>query len=124
VPICRPYMLDLLCKSARWMRSDGRKSARINPPNDLAQIILRRCGEWSFNPVDGIITTPTLRPDGTLLTSPGYDPATRLFLIDPPPMPGIPEEPTREDALEALRLLDGLLDEFPFADEASRSVAL
>jgi putative DNA primase/helicase len=126
VPICRAYMLDLLCQSARWMRYDARKrrSVRINPPNDIAQIILHRCGEWRFNPVDGIITTPTLRPDGTLLTSPGYDPATRLILIEPPPMSDIPENPTREEALEALRLLDSLLEEFPFADEASRSVAL
>ena len=126
VPICRPYMVDLLCQSAQWMRHDVRKNklARINPPNDIAQIILHRCGEWSFNPVVGIITTPTLRPDGTLFVNPGYDAATQLLLVEPPPMPDIPENPTREDALEALRLLDGLLDEFPFADNASRSVAL
>ncbi len=39
-------------------------------------------------------------------------------------MPVIPDLPSRDDALAALKLLDGLLDEFPFADNASRSVAL
>jgi putative DNA primase/helicase len=119
-------MLDLLCQSAHWLRHDARqnKLVRINPPKDIAQIILDRFGEWRFDPVIGVITTPTLRPDGTLLVNPGYDPVTRLILIEPPSMPSIPETPTRDDALSALHLLDGLLDEFPFADDASRSVAL
>jgi hypothetical protein len=125
-PIHQPYMLSLLCQSAHWMRYDARqnKRVRINPPKDIAQIILDRFGEWKFDPVIGVITTPTLRPDGTLLANPGYDPVTRLILIEPPSMPGIPGRPTRDDALAALNLLDGLLDEFPFADDASRSVAL
>jgi putative DNA primase/helicase len=125
-PIQLPYMVDLLCKSAQWMRYDARKKkrVRINPPNDIAKILLHRCGEWSFDPVVGVITTPTLRPDGSILVDPGYDAVTQLILVDPPPMRNIPERPTRADALEALPLLDGLLDEFPFADDASRSVAL
>jgi putative DNA primase/helicase len=66
---------------------------------------------------------PTLRPDGTILQEPGYDPKTRLILIDPPPLPDIPQRPTRKDALAAQAALDELLVEFPFADEPSRSVA-
>ena len=49
---------------------------------------------------------------------------TRLILMDPPPMPAIPKYPNRDNALAVLALLDDLLDEFPFADIASRSVAL
>jgi hypothetical protein len=125
-PIRHANMVDLLCQSAQWVRYDARKkeTVRINPPNDIAQILLHRCGEWNFNPVVGVITAPTLRPDGSLLSNPGYDAATQLLLVEPPPMPDILENPTREDALEALRLLEGLLDEFPFADDASRSVGL
>ncbi len=39
-------------------------------------------------------------------------------------MPPIPATPGRGDALAALALLEDLLEKFPFADEASRSVAL
>ena len=39
-------------------------------------------------------------------------------------MPPIPDKPSRDDALRALRLLLGLLHEFPFVNEESRSVAL
>ena len=124
--ITQPYMVDLLCRSAVFVRYDGRRKrwVAINPPSEIAQLILHRFGEWTFSRVVGVITTPTLRPDGTLLVTEGYDPATQLILMDPPSMPVIPDRPSRDDALAALKLLDGLLDEFPFADSASRSVAL
>ena len=86
--------------------------------------VLSRFGEWTFQPVAGVITTPTLRPDRTILDTVGYDPATRLILMEPPQMPAIPEMPTQEDAKRALALVDELLDEFPFVDDASRNVAL
>lgn len=38
------------------------------------------------------------------------------MLFDPAPMPPVPDQPTKRDALEALSLLNGLLDEFVFAD--------
>ena len=59
-----------------------------------------------------------------MLTTAGYDPATGLLLADPPPMPDVPEQPSRADAEAALSVLDGLLEEFPFVNDASRSVAL
>jgi phage gp37-like protein len=85
---------------------------------------LARVGEWGFPVVAGIITTPTMRPDGSLLTQPGYDAATRLLLVEPSPMPAIPDAPTREDALVALDRLEGLLAEFPLVDDVARAVAL
>jgi putative DNA primase/helicase len=120
------YMRDLLCRAALWRRLDQRRGAEVavNPPAEVAQVILHRQGEWRFPPVAGVITTPTMRPDGSLLLTAGYDAATQLILIDPPPMPFIPMSPRRNDALAALALLACLLEEFPFADEASLSVAL
>jgi hypothetical protein len=72
----------------------------------------------------GVIATPTMRPDVSLLLKQGYDPATRLLLIEPPKMPEIPNQPTRDDALKALALLEDLISESPFDDEPSRAVAL
>jgi len=124
--VALPYMRDLLCRSAEWRKIDGPRGAAIaiDPPPAVAQVILHRFGEWHFRSVAGVITTPTMRPDGSLLIRPGYDEMTRLVLCDPPEMPPIPDNPRREDALAALALLDSLLDEFPFVDSGSRSVAL
>jgi hypothetical protein len=126
ISVSQPNMVDLLCKSANWRRYDGRLRTKvaINPPDDVARVILHRCGEWKFHEIVGVITTPTLRPDGSVLIKQGYDPITRMMLMEPPSMPAISAHPTREEAIAALELIDELLNEFPFADDASRSVAL
>ena len=43
-------------------------------------------GEWPFPPLRGVIATQTMRHDGTLLTKPGYDPATGPVLFIGPPI--------------------------------------
>jgi putative DNA primase/helicase len=117
---------DHLSRTARWQKYNSRskKFFAVDPPYDVAKTILARDGDWTFPTLTGISTTPTLRPDGSILSEPGCDPATGLLLIAPPPMPAIPEQPSREDALAALAQLDDLLNEFPFVSDASRSVAL
>ena len=100
-------------KSKKWLP--------IHPPVDPAQVLLKRFGDWEFPELAGIINTPTLRPDGTILKDEGYDPATQLLLIDPPAMPEIPEHPTKEDAAGALDTLkNDLLFEFMFDDDDRR----
>ena len=69
-------------------------------------MLLKRFGDWTF-PVIWPGSSPRRRcaPTARILKDAGYDPATQLLLIDPPPMPEIPEKPTRDDALAALKLL-------------------
>jgi putative DNA primase/helicase len=119
-------LVDHLSRCADWTKFDGRKKRLVltDPPRPVAATILARDGEWRFPRLAGVITTPTLRPDGTILSTPGYDPGTQLLLLDPPCLPMMPAKPTKAQAMEALVALDALLDEFPFVDEASRSVAL
>jgi putative DNA primase/helicase len=123
-----PYLRDTLCRNSRWVKFDARSNKWKNafPSPDAGLVLLKRFGDWKFPVLAGIISTPTLRPDGTILKDAGYDPATQLLLIDPPAMSAIPEHPTRDDALTALRLLKDVLAEFPFArdDGVSRAVAL
>ena len=120
------YLRDLLCRHINWQRYDGRKRdwVQADPPLAIAATILARAGEWKFPTIAGVISTPTMRPDGSLLTEPGFDAATRLLLVAPPPMPQIPERPTQDDALAALTQLEELLSEFPFVDETAKAVAL
>lgn len=119
-------MIDRLSRSAIWLKFDGRskKMVAADPTPKVAATVLSRDGEWTFPTLAGVITTPTLRPDGTILSRPGYDPATKLLLLDPPEMPQLPPRPSKKAAQKALDKLDGLLNEFPFVDDASRSVAL
>jgi putative DNA primase/helicase len=119
---------DVLAQTVRFQRFDQRRQAwaNVDVPEKVAPTLLAREGKWRLPPVAGIITTPTLRPDGSLLSEPGYDPATRLFLMldEDLRMPEIPEKPTREQAEAALALLLEPLAGFPFAGPIDRAVAL
>lgn len=121
-----PYMRDMLCRKSIWLKFDGRakKWLPTHPPSDASQVLLNRYGDWNFPALAGLISTPTLRPDGTVLSRPGYDPATQLLLVDPPAMPEIPDRPSRDDALAALGVIKDLLTEFPFVDAVARAVGL
>jgi putative DNA primase/helicase len=121
-----PHLQHQLGRAAVWMRYDGRRRgwAQVDVPVEIATTIAALPNEWPFSAITGVIATPTMRPDGTMLTEAGYDAATGYYLFDPPAMPTMPAMPTRADAMTALRLLLGLLSEFPFADDASRAVAL
>jgi putative DNA primase/helicase len=60
-----------------------------------------------------------------VLAKEGFDPATGLLVMGPlPEMPTLEAKPTQQEAVNAVRVLDKLLNEFPFVDPASRSVAL
>ena len=45
-----------------------------------AEIVLSRVGQWRLPTVAGVITTPTIRPDGSILRKPGYDPIAKNFI--------------------------------------------
>ena len=120
------YLRDLMGRHICWAKYNERrkKSLKTDPPIEIAATVLARVGDWTFPAISGVISTPTMRPDGSLLTAPGYDGVTRLLPVEPPPLPAIPDCPTRQDALDALKLLEDLLKGFPFVDDVARAVAL
>lgn len=127
IPVVPDYLRDLLCRHAGWQIFDARskQNVPIDPPRGVAATILARTGEWRLFPaVCGVTSAPTMRPDGSLVTEPGFDHKTGLLLVEPPPMPSIPDAPTKADAEAALRLLEDLLVGFPFVDEVARAGAL
>lgn len=119
-------LTDRASRVGRYVRWDARskKDVLVDPPRNVMATVLARSGEWQFPELAGVITTQTMRPDGTLLTQPGYDAQSRLLLVDPPRMATAPEAPTRNDALAALATLRELVEECSFADDASRAGAL
>jgi Bifunctional DNA primase/polymerase, N-terminal len=124
--VSETYMRDMLGRMVAWYKFDlrAKRWVPVDPPRDVAGTILERAGEWKFPSVAGIITAQTMRPDGTILDQPGYDPTTRLLLVNPPQMKPIPDEPSEDEARTALELLESLLAEFPLVDDVAKSVAL
>lgn len=118
-------LLNRLSESANWfgLSSEGRRVARF-PSRYLAQLILAK-GDWPFPPLEGLAAAPYFRSDGSLVSSEGYDAASRRYLAlsRPDQYREVSMSPSNEEAGEALSLLEELLVDFPFEDEASRASA-
>lgn len=124
IPVTNAMLGRSLGQVAEWekIKANG-ETVRIDPPKEVVEQISAMTGEWPFAPLTGVISTPTMRPNGTILDVPGYDNATGLVLIGAPKMPAISKNPDKFEALGALEVLNNLLAEFPFADLPSKSVA-
>jgi putative DNA primase/helicase len=118
----------ILAHTVVWQRFNKKGAClTIDPPHGvIEQMLYGMLGEWPFPPLRGVISTPTMRHDGTLLLAPGYDKETGLVLFEPPPMPPLADRPSRKDTAASLELLNDLIAEFNFAadDGVSRSAAL
>jgi hypothetical protein len=121
------HMAEAMTRAASWERFDKRAEEwqRTDCPHKIAETFLAREGQWRLPVLTGMIISPTLRPDGTILDLPGYDTETGL-LFDPKGcrFPVIPRDPDRAMALRALGFLKNLISTFPFVSEADRAVAL
>src|SRR5262249_11333507 len=112
--------IEPVAEAAIYQRWSVRRNAwvDIDPPLQLVRMVLSRERRWAFPHVSGIITTPTLRPDGSLLAAPGYDPRSELYLLPSLQMPPIAERPTRQEAQVGLEKLKSLFREFSFQDKS------
>lgn len=121
------HLINVLNRKCAWSTHDGRSLVpqRTNFPTLAAKMILDRKGK-GLAVLNGFVCCPTIREDGSLLETPGYDEESGLF-FDPcgTIFTKIPENPTKDEAREALNLLKNLIKDFPFADDGiSAAVAL
>ncbi len=116
-------LLEALAIAARWEKFDARSKGYVptNPPLMAVKVYRDRVGRWRLPFLAGVVNAQTLRPDGSVLSAPGYDAATGL-LFDPrgAAFPAIPGRPTRDDAACALAVLKNLIGTFPFLGEVDR----
>ena len=110
---------DAIGKYARWQKYDkrDRKWVDMDPKVEVAQVIHDRKGEgphWRI--LAGVTSSPMMRHDGTIAMNEGYDDLSGWYLQDLPVMPPIPSYPNEDDARAALKVLERLLEEFPFFD--------
>jgi hypothetical protein len=95
------------------------------PPKWLTDAVVSRghyCG--NVRPLTGIIQTPTLRSDGSIIQVAGWDRATGLIYTPNAEYPAIPDKPTMEDALKAWELLQEVIVDFPLVGDADKSAWL
>jgi len=129
VTVTDVHLRGEMTRAANFYKVAGRiEPVRIavSPPMDAARDILSRpVTELGLPPLEAIAEAPFIRPDGTIVLKPGYDSATRTFYapVDNIGNVFVPDRPTADDVDGARALLEDVLGDFPFADQASRSNA-
>ena len=113
-----PWLGLRLTELARWQKFDGRKNdwVDIDCPDSFADKFAR-FPEWpGIRPLDGILTAPFIRADGSVCDTPGYDARSRTLYQPSAKFPPIAQAPTQKDAVEALARVMVPFNEFPFKD--------
>jgi hypothetical protein len=126
--LTEPMMRGILARSACYMKYDkGGTLVKADPPTKVVKDALA-LGVWRDLPIiEGIIESPSVRPDGTIIDQAGYDRVTKLFYD---PSQGLedlvlPESPSQLDAKDAVEFIfSEILIDFPFVDDASKANAL
>lgn len=106
---------ERLTRIVRFLRYDARVKDWIAalPPVPVVQALADR-GEWkTVRPITGIIETPSMRPDGSVIDLPGYDSRTGYVFEPKRDYPAVPTDPTRDDAARCLRMLQEPWTDFP-----------
>ncbi|MBF0453923.1 MAG: hypothetical protein HQL72_03775 [Magnetococcales bacterium] len=124
--ISQPALVRAMSGAATWERFDARAGCwvRIDPPARHAMVLFDATGYPHLPVLNGLARQPYLRPDGSLMTSAGYDSFTGMFGVFDARSFTIPDNPSKASALSAISLLNDLLSEFQFAADTDKAAAL
>jgi len=126
-PIGLAHVRQHIGEVASYVMTKGENRLLVFPPKHIAENITV-LPDWPGIPeIKGLIETPVIRSDGTVLSAPGYDLQSRLYLspIRDFSNLNVPENPTQEDAKTAAQYLaEQIFSDFPFEDNASRANAI
>jgi putative DNA primase/helicase len=121
VELPKEALPGLLCEVAEWRRPAKEDGTVPCDPPPLVVAGVFSAGEYPLPEVKAVQRTPSLRPDGSLITETGYDPSTRLYnALEVAVVPALVRSPPEA----ALGRLKALFEEFPFEAPEHLSVTL
>ena len=130
-PVDADYLaaaVDTAYRCFRWKRNRSGEivgAEHVLFPKEAAVRVVRGTVETlpNLRPLVGVVHTPILREDGSILDTPGYDEDTKLLYLPEPGVdfPPVPERPTPEQVRTAVSLVTLPIAEFPFVSVHDRA---
>jgi len=128
VPLGTAGVRDRLTLAAEWVslkeKQGELEETPAHPPAWAAPAVEARKSWPRVRYLEGIVESPVLRPDGSLLERPGYDDATGLLYQPNVRYPAAVTSPTKQDAVAAVGELLDVVSDFPFKSDAHRAAWL
>lgn len=113
--LSRPTVAERMAGTADFYSYDMKQGAWVKkyPKEQLVSAVYSR-GHWDGIPtLAGLIETPTLRPDGSIVHVTGYDEVTGYVYAPQRTFPAVLENPTQADAMKAYLALFEAFQDFP-----------
>lgn len=122
-----PSLLRVMStRSVKWIKRSMRRGESVDepcrPPVHVIAAVAQK-GSWpSVRQIESVSAAPFFRRDGSICSTPGYDPTTGV-IYDPPDDQAVdvPDRPTGLDVEAALETLLDVVRDFPFAAPEHRS---
>jgi len=117
--IARGSFIEYVVRSARYVRVDSKGRVCPTTPSDIVIKCLFSRGEYpNIPPLNGIVCRPVLIPNGEVVSTPGYDSQTGIYIhLDD-------AYPELMDTDDAVAMLEDLFVDFPFNSDTDLSAAL
>lgn len=113
-------LIDLMSRSAKWIRRDEKGLVAIAPPPQIADIVHARRKHDGVRVLQAVTESPVFLEDGSILQERGYNAAARVFL-EPNVEVVVPDLATRAQAVEAVDAFRDLLVDFKLVETADFS---
>lgn len=117
-----PWLRREMARIGNFIKFKGDRFIPVAPPKDLIEIILSSKGEWEFPKIVGISKGPTIDIEGNIVSQMGYDKRTGILCMGDVNI--TTRDLTQEEAEQEIKGLLQVMDEFPFKNSISESVAI
>jgi hypothetical protein len=126
IPMQEARIKELLSTVAAFEKvtgEDGETHIVVTPPWIVKAITAR--GQWDDMPaIEAVTEVPVLKPDGTILCTPGLDRDTGVFYRPQQDFLPVDDHPSEDDAGMAARFLLEAIEDFPFKTHSHRAAAI
>lgn len=97
----------------------------IVPTDEIVGAVRKRSNWPGIRTLIGIVETPTLRSDGRIVQTPGYDRVTKYLYMPGENFPEVfDEKATQENAKWAFKFLSECFEDFPYVSAPHRAVPI
>jgi hypothetical protein len=121
IPTVRERLTDVVIFK-KWVEKH-QAYTKILPTDEIVSAVHKR-GQWNgIRSLVGVVETPTMRPDGSIVQNPGYDTFTHYLYMPSEKFTEVKDEMcTQANARFYLNLLTEAFVDFPYVNDAHRMV--
>lgn len=125
-PLSNGAVFETLSRVAEWYKPDEKNGQikKCDPPAVIVGAIHTRKSWKPIRTIRGIINSPQFRHDGSLITSPGWDPITGLYMTRTGVCPDLDMTPSKDRARRCIEELYEAVCDFPFETSIDRTAWL